>query len=597
MSADQKPTIDPTAAWQRRCGSILLLLIIATFPLILARLAYINVVKAPELLAKTQRERRSQAVIPARRGEIRDRKGRCLATTRHTADVFIDPKAVKDRDEAIGAVAARLNMKESAIRDAIERRPNSRYIVLAKRVDDVTAAAIEELDMRGVGLERHVRRFYPHDERMSQLLGFVGADGDGMEGIELAYNQHLSGTDGQVSSIRDGYRRALYLGDKGRRAPIDGNHLALTLDLEIQRITEEAVAAQVKAFEAESGIGIVMRPKTGEVLAMANIPTFNLNRPADADKTTRRNRVVTDPVEPGSTFKPFIASGALSHGVLTPYEKIDCEENGVMRMSGRTIRDTHANGMQDITGIITKSSNIGMVKIGQRMGAPLLHQTLLDFGFGQRTGIGLPGESSGVVYPLEKWKSGSAISVSFGYEVMVTPLQLITGFCALVNGGQSVRPSIVAGCETPQGESMTCKLRERERRVRVHTPERTQRVNADTARFISQEAMRSVVENGTIKRHFKGPYTVIGKTGTAKLMKPDRSGYASRSYLGTFMGAGPSKDPELAVVVMIRKPNADKGYYGGTTAAPAVSRILTEALTYLGVRPDRGEPVALGSTR
>ena len=299
-SSDAHPSADQSSlrTWQNRTGTAFLLVLVAAFPVVLVRLIQINTVERDHLLALTRKERASHAVIPARRGDILDRKGRILATTRHTADVFIDPKAAEKKlEEAVGAVAARLNKDESEIWAAIDQRPGSRYVILARQVDDITAEAIDALPYRGVGLTRRSQRYYPHDEQLSQLLGFVGTEGHGMEGVELAYDEHLSGTDGKLSSVRDAHRNALYLHDEGRRDPIDGSDVTLTIDLEIQRMTEAAVAEQVESFAAESGVGIVMDPKTGEVLAMACVPSFNLNDPFTVDKSVWRNRILTDPVE------------------------------------------------------------------------------------------------------------------------------------------------------------------------------------------------------------------------------------------------------------------------------------------------------------
>ena len=358
--------------------------------------------------------------------------------------------------------------------------------------------------------------------------------------------------------------------------PVDGGNVVLTIDAEIQRITEEALAHRIDAFDAESGMGIVMSPKTGDVLAMACVPAFDANQAASMPAELRRNRAVTDPTEPGSTFKPFIACGAIEGGFVTTSELIDCRM-GEYRIGRRVVTDARPHGLMDIKGIITRSSNIGMTIIGQRMGNEVLHETIRRFGFGERTGIDCPGEASGLVYPLHDWTSYSTVSVSFGYEVAVTPLQLVNGFCAIINDGILLKPRLVRRLVAPDGEVIES----------FDSPEIVQRaVSSDVARYMSQELLRSVVQSGSGRRAQLGPYRVLGKTGTAKLSCADRSGYEPGAYLSTFIGAAPADDPDVVALVMVRRPDAKRGYYGGTVSAPAVGEILAATLAYLDVPAD-----------
>ncbi|MHC5111425.1 MAG: peptidoglycan D,D-transpeptidase FtsI family protein [Planctomycetota bacterium] len=566
------------AIWRRHSSTAMMMILMLALPVLAVRLVYINTIKSDELLTLARRQQESHSVIPARRGRILDRRNRCLATTRYAPDVFIDPTMIGDNiGDVAGALAARLNLDKHEILAEIVKHPESHYIVLARRVDEVTAEAVRDLKCRGVGLTNREQRTYPLEDSMAHVLGFVGTDGHGLEGIELQFDSHLAGFDGRLSSIRDARRRALYQDADRHRAPVDGGDVVLTTDAVIQRIVEKAVAEQVTKHSAERGLGIVMVPRTGEILAMACVPTFDANSAAKIPAQTRRNRVITDPVEPGSTFKPFIAGGALAAEKIDITEEFDCHQ-GSFRIGRRVIKDTHSYGKLDITGVITKSSNIAMAQIGERMGNPLLHQTMRSFGFGERTGISLPGESSGVVYPLRKWDSFSTASVTFGYEVGITPLQLITGFCALLNDGVLIKPRIVAELHSYTGKVI--------RRFDA-VEEKGETVPPEVARFLTHTAMRSVVANGTVGKHMKGGYSVLGKTGTAKLLKPDRTGYQEGSYLGTFMGAAPLDDPRIAVVVMIRRPDPTTGYYGGIVAAPAVGRIIASTLEYLEVVPDK----------
>jgi cell division protein FtsI/penicillin-binding protein 2 len=325
-----------------------------------------------------------------------------------------------------------------------------------------------------------------------------------------------------------------------------------------------------------------MSPKSGEILAMASLPTADPDEPSAGALGLRRNRALTDPVEPGSAFKPVIIAGALEGGFVTRHEQIDCE-NGTWHIPGRTVTDTVPYGTMDLKGIMVRSSNIGMTKIAQRMGNKPLHDTMRRFGFGTKTGIELPGESAGRVYPLSKWSGLSLSSVCIGYEVFVTPLQLVNAFATLINDGVLLRPRIVKALLTPDGEM----------RASFDEPVPLQRaVSVDVARFVVHELLVAVVEDGSARIAQVGPYRVLGKTGTAKLPYRDRKGYEPGQYQSTFVGAAPAHDPLLVTLVMIRRPDASAGYYGSKVAAPAAGAILAESLAYLQVPPDEEFVVA-----
>ncbi len=567
----------PSSRWQRNAGTFLLAVTFLAFGGLLARLVHISTICRADLLAVAKRQQESRSVVPSRRGSILDRRGRVLATTRFLPDVFVDAKVVTDVEAFAAELGARMNIAAKRIVERIQARPNARYLVIAKRVDPVTAAAVSDMEQRGAGISRRAARVYPMGKSLAHVLGFVGADGHGLEGVELALETHLAGRDGRIESIRDAKRRALWHGEHAGRPPVDGGNLVLTVDAEVQRVTEAALKQQVTEFEAQSGVAIVMEPASGDILAMACYPGFDPAEPGSVPAGTRRNRAITDPIEPGSTFKPFIASGALEHNIVTLTEKINCHM-GRFYFGSRLVQDTHPYGLLDLTGVITKSSNIGMGHIAQRMGNELLYSTIKGFGFGARTGIELVGESSGIVHALPKWNSMSTTSVSFGYEVMVTPLQLITGLCCLINDGVLIKPRMIKELSGPDGTI-----------VQSHTGATIVRrvVGSKVARYMTQTAMVSVVEHGGSGVHFRGPYRALGKTGTAKLAYRSRGGYEPGAYLSTFMGAAPAHNPRVAAVVMVRRPNAKKGFFGATVAAPAVSTILETTLAYMQVPADR----------
>lgn len=541
------------------------------------RLIHINTAYRDRLLASAHRQHESKSLLPARRGTILDRNGRVVAGTRQMPDVFVDPFGVSDIEALAGSIAPRLNVLPEAIVEKIRRRPGSRYIVLAREVDEVTADAIRAMKSLHVGLMDNAVRQHPLGSSMAHVIGFVGRDGNGLEGIELALDEHLRGRDGYRESIRDARRRALMPSEAAPVAPIDGGHVVLTIDAEVQRIVEQALAERVEAVEAASGVSVVLNVKTGHILGMACNPTFDLNNAGNVSAAVRRNRVITDPVEPGSTIKAIIASAALDGRYISLTEKIDCNNGRPFHFPGRWLTDTKANGMLDLTGIITNSSNVGMGKIAMRMGPAALHDALVRFGLGQRCGVELPGECAGVVHPLHKWSKLSPTSVCIGYEVSVTPLQLANAYAAIVNDGIQLRPKLVRALLAADGSVIRS----------FDEPDPIRRVaSSETAHYMTYEALLSVGLHGGGRKANLGLYRVLGKTGTAKLPYKNKRGYEPGAYLSIFVGAAPAYDPQIVTVVMIRRPNPAIAYYGSQVSAPAAGIILAQTLAYMGVEPE-----------
>jgi cell division protein FtsI/penicillin-binding protein 2 len=540
------------------------------------RLVHINAALGDRLLAIAENQRQGDSILPARRGLILDARGRVLAATEQTPDVFVDPARVEDVDALALQLSPRINLPAAKIAEKIRRRSTSRFVVIESRVDAITAEAVRGMKHPAVGLSDRPERTYPLGQSMAHVLGWVGNDGAGLEGIELGFDAHLRGTAGRRSTIRDARRRVLWRDDQSLIEPIDGGHVVLTLDAEIQRITEAALAQSVERVEAENGVAIVMSPKSGEILAMACYPSFDPNRASTFAADLRRNRAITDPVEPGSTFKPVIVCGALEGSYVSTTQLIDCHM-GTRAIGSRVITDVRPHGMMDIKGVITHSSNIGMSVVAERMGNPALHATIRRFHFGNKTGIECPGEADGIVFPLKKWTQLSTASVGMGYEVLVTPLQLLTAFAAIVNDGVMVRPTVIKKLLAPNGELVE---------DRESTHKIGQVVSPEVARYVANELLVSVVENGSGKGAKLDHYRVLGKTGTAKLMYRDRKLYEPGAYQGAFVGAAPVGQPELLALVMIRRPNPKIAYYGSAVAAPVVGEILGQSLPYLGVPGD-----------
>ena len=433
--------------------------------------------------------------------------------------------------------------------------------------------------MKGVAIRDEPFRFYPNGTSLAHVLGFVNNDSQGLEGAELQFNEILTGRPGVSQSWCDTRRRPLWPKTNSPVIPTDGQHVVLTIDVVIQEFLQEALQQATERFRAESAVGIVMSPQSGDVLAMACHPTFDPNYHQEYAVGQRRNRCVTDPVEPGSCFKPLIMAAALAEGVASLDEVVDCGA-GVWYFGKRRIRDTHANGRLTFEQVLVKSSNIGMGHIGTRLGNERLYHYVRAYGFGEPTGIELPGENAGIVLPLSRWTSYSKTSVPFGQELAVTPIQLLTAFSALVGTGTWRQPNIVRAVLDPAGRSVSG--------VRTHRTTRAV-VQPHIADAVAKRALVRVVNEShhdiKLARH-----QAIGKTGTAQVPYRDRRGYEPDAYLSSFLGAAPAHDPVMAVLVMVTRPSKALGYYGGKVAGPAVKQIMDKTLAYWDVPPDRREP-------
>jgi cell division protein FtsI/penicillin-binding protein 2 len=414
-----------------------------------------------------------------------------------------------------------------------------------------------------------------------QVIGFVAADGHGVSGIEHQCESWLRGENGVKTIIRDAGRKAFWLADGGYRPARDGLHVVLTIDSEIQANVERELEACVEKFQAASAVGIVMHPATGAILAMANVPGFDPNSYQDATASRYRNRALTDPYEPGSTYKPFIAAGALAEGCVRLGEGFFCE-NGTWVDGARTLHDHHPYGHLSFEEVLIKSSNIGMAKIGKRMGNDRLHKYVKAFGFGEKTGIDLAGEDPGIVQPFARWNTFTTTSVPMGQEIGVTPLQLARAFCVFANGGALVQPYVLRALLGPDGRLIT---------DFSNPPNRGRVLPEAVVKTFKEKILTQIVEAGTGRPARLAGYTVFGKTGTAQIARPGGGGYEKDAYVGSFVGAAPGNDPRLVVLVAVTRPKKSLGYYGGTVAAPVARNILAHALAYLQIPPERSGSV------
>lgn len=552
-------------------------LIIATviavgFLIIFARLAELMLLDHDKLqrLATIQHTKGQKILV--RRGGIYDRRGRELAVSLDRLSIYGDPSMIDSPDYVARRLRKIVRIRTSNLRKKLEEK--KRYVLLARRVLPEQAAAAQRLKLKGIGVKPDMERFYPKGFLASHVLGFVDVDNRGREGVEKRYDSSLTAAGGKIYLARDARGNILY---RGADYESIGNSIVLTIDEGLQYIVESELDSAVKKWKPQAATAIMMDPHTGEILALANRPTFDPNRPGAYKAANRRNRAVTDLYEPGSTFKIVMATAALEEKTATLNTKVDCSE-GEIEVGGRMIRDSHKHGVLTLRQIIQKSSNVGAVKMTLKLGPERFYKYAKVFGFGDKTGIDLTGEVSGLVKRPESWSGTTIGAMAIGYEVLVTPLQMLRAYSVIANGGYLVKPYVVAKTLGPDGRVLWQKGR----------PERVKIISGDTVERL-REAFVTVTEKGgtALKASVYGN-TVAGKTGTSRMIDPRTGRYSRRDFVSSFVGFVPADDPLFALIVVIWKPEG--GYYGGQVAAPVFSAIAEKALTYKFIpMEDRGD--------
>ena len=543
---------------------------------LVGRLIYINAKDGPQLLARAVRQQRSVIPLIARRGLIVDTRGRIISGTALRQSVFADPQVLPDKLQAARTAANILHLDANEIAPDLLAAGDRRFFVIRRGVTEEAARRIRRAGTYGLGVFTEPYRTYPMNTLAAALIGFVSPDGRGVSGLEFQCEAWLHGENGVKAIIRDARRKAFWLADGGYRPARDGFNVVLTIDSEIQATVERTLAQAVQRHEAESGVGLVMNPKTGAVLAMANYPGFDPNQYRDYSADRYRNRVITDPYEPGSTFKPFIAAAALDQGLVQLGEVFDCE-HGVWQDGPRALRDSHPYDYLTFEEIVIKSSNIGMGKIGKRLGNELLDKYVRAFGFGQKTGVDLLGEDPGILRNLSRWNAYSTTSIPMGQEIAVTPLQLARAFCVFANGGKLVKPFVIRAVVDAQGRLIS---------DFTPLPSDQQVLPEKIVATMKDKILTGVVNFGSGRQVRLANYQVFGKTGTAQIAKRGGGGYEHNAYVSSFVGSAPARDPRLVTLIVIRRPNKKLGYYGGKVAGPVVREILRESLAYLQVPTD-----------
>lgn len=547
-------------SWNWRSAMVLALFTLVALTL-LGRAVYLQMFDNQFLQAQGQERHLRVVRIPAHRGMILDRNGEPLAVSTPVDSIWMNPQEIAGAVNRIPELAKALGLKSKDIRNLLHQNRDKQFVYLVRGMDPYVAQRILALDIPGVYSRREYRRYYPAGEVASQVLGFTNVDDIGQSGLELAYNKWLEGIPGAERVIVDRYGRAVQ-DVESLGAPHPGKNLVTSLDLRVQYLAYRALKQTVLAQGAKSGSIIVMNPRTGEVLAMANQPSFNPNNRSDYQPGAYRNRAVTDQFEPGSSMKPFTILAALVSGRYTPASIVDTAP-GHYKVAGYTISDDGKDyGDINLTSILEKSSNVGASKIALSLSPELLWNTLSAFGFGQLSGSGFPGEITGSLPAYQGWSRARQATISYGYGVAVTALQLADAYDILADNGVRITPTF----------------------VRPDKPARGARVIPAHVAITLRRMLETVVSNeGTGKFAEVAGYHVAGKTGTAHIAQD--GGYSSSDYYSVFCGIAPATHPQLVVVVVIREPTHGQ-YFAATVAAPVFARVMAGALRLLDIPPD-----------
>jgi len=552
---------------------ILFSIFFALWTLLIIRAAQLQIFPDSRLATLKRRQFETSLEIRTRRGAILDRGGHELAASVPSYSLFADPKMIESRVEVTRRLAKSLGINKVFLKKRLKDHER-RFVWIKRQLSNVQKAEIENWNFSGLHFIEEPKRVYPNGSLMAQVLGFVGAEGNGLEGLELRFDKELRGQLKQVILPKDNRGRPLLADGRTLTEVPDGADLELTIDHEVQFTLERELQNVVEKFAAASAVGIVMDPQTSEVLAMANVPTVDLNEGYRDSSVISRNRVVTDAFEPGSVMKTFLIAGSLKENIVKPSTRYYCE-GGRMKVGDRWVKEAEkkeAFAWLNVTEILAYSSNVGAAKIAFDLGDRRLLQNLTDFGFGAKLGIDLPGEGRGIVNPLP-WHSHLLSNVAFGQGITATPLQVASAYAAIANGGILKRPLLVKAIRPRDGQAPTEFQTEELRHVL--TP-----VQASTLRLM---LMAATEEKATGASARIPGYFVAGKTGTAQKVDTNHGGYEKNGYISSFAGFVPANSPRYVIYVAVDNPT--KGYYGAQVAAPVFAHLAQYLVRRAGLPP------------
>ncbi len=547
----------------------------AVFGLLGWRLYYLQFCRSDYYTQTSQTQQLSTIPLSAQRGYIADSQGRVLAASNMVDVLFAEPRRFKDAEqvkETAWKLQDLIHIPGPEICRLIYETNNPGYVRLQTGLSTADRKAIMEQRLVGVGVQSQWQRYYPIGQLMSHVVGFVGAEGAGLAGLELKYDGILQGNPGKSVFLVDVQRRPIAFEPDRSRDATAGQSLVLTIDSTIQEFVRSALLKQVKEYNAESALGVMMDPKTGAILALVSLPDYDPTLFNTASASSLRNRALTDPYEPGSVIKPIVAAIALDYGAISYNQVFYCEDGywGKYRIGEF---GNHRYGNFTVKDIIVHSSNVGMAKIGLQLGNKRLYEGMRRFGFGEKTLIDLPGEDPGLLRPVSAWSGYSVTRIPFGHEILVTSIQLIRAYSILANGGSLIVPHVVRAVVSADG-SVTELYQSAQGTGYVIKPE--------VAKWMVEKAMVGVVNEGTGDKAQMEGVQVWGKTGTANIALPS-GGYDTSNYVASFVGGAPADSPKVVVMVSIRKLDRSlgKGYSGGRVASPVVKEILEKTLPYL----------------
>jgi cell division protein FtsI (penicillin-binding protein 3) len=537
-----------------------------------ARLVYLQFSQYDVLASRARQQQQNEIETMPQRGELLDRQERQLARSVQTVSLFIDPDGLDTAtlDRNAQQLAKQLNLKQSELGADFRKAHDDkkRFVWIARRLDADLANKVVALNLPGVQTQLEPKRYYPNGSLAAHVLGYVGLDGKGLGGVEQFFNAKISGEPGQLFLEKDANGKP-YEGYEIAAKP--GQTVVLTIDQTIQYQAEQALQAAVQQSHAKSGSVIVLDPRSGEILALANAPTFDPNKVSEAKPETRSNWALQNIYEPGSTFKVVAFSAALEKGLARVDERIDCQM-GSITVAGRLVHDHKPFGLLTIPEALAKSSNVAAIKLGIRVGDPTMYEYIRRFGFGAKTGIELPGETNGILRKVERWQPSSIGSIAIGQEVGVTPVQMVSAFGALANDGMRIAPHLIREVRDAGGNV-----------VYRAQPEQHRVISAETA-IALRGMLEGVTLNGTAKKAQLDGYSAAGKTGTAQKIDPKTRSYSSTKFVGSFVGFAPVSNPQVVIIVVIDEPAG--AYHGGDVAAPVFREVAEQVLPTLGIEPD-----------
>ncbi len=528
------------------------------------RLFYLQVMHH-DTFAEMAREQHNQIfTIEPRRGAIYDRYMEPLAINLDRSSVYADPRSIKDKEHAAGVLSDLLDVDKKTILKRLNK--NKAFVWVKRKAREEEVSKIKTLDLSGISFMAESERTYPNDNMASHIIGFAGVDNTGLEGLELVWDDRLKGEPGFRHMIRDAKLRPVLDKKEDSLPAQNGYNIVLTIDSVIQYITEREIAKMAMKFNASAASAVVLEPSTGKILALANYPDYNLNEFIEAPKSLMKNRAVSSVFEPGSVFKIVTASAALNEGKKDLEDSIYCE-NGEYKTGGRILHDYHPYGELSFKEVITRSSNIGTVKIASELGERTLFDYIKRFGFGEKTGVDLPGEISGICRSPAVWSRSDMSTIPIGQGIAVTPIQLACAVSVIANGGYLMRPYIVDRITTWE-----------ETVFQRFEPHANRKVLSEETCEKMKEILKEAVANGTGRRAGSHNYSMCGKTGTGQMVNPE-GGYFANKYNATFIGFAPKENPVISIVVTAHDPHPS--HFGGSVAAPTFKGIAEDVLQYL----------------